>query len=48
MECQYCKSNFKTNSSLNNHQKTAKYCLSLQGAKSKKLLNVKIVMRFLH
>ena len=36
MECQYCKSNFKTNSSLNNHQKTAKYCLSLQGAKSKK------------
>jgi hypothetical protein len=36
MECQYCKSNFKTNSSLNNHQKTAKYCLSLQGSESKK------------
>lgn len=31
MECQYCKQIFRTHSSLNNHQKTAKYCLKLRG-----------------
>jgi hypothetical protein len=30
MECQHCKSTFKSASSLNYHQKTAKYCLKLR------------------
>ena len=30
MDCRFCKKIFSTKSSLNNHQKTAKYCLSLQ------------------
>ena len=30
MECQYCKSVFKTKSGLNTHIKTAKYCLKLR------------------
>ena len=30
MECQYCKKTFSSKSSLNNHQKTAKYCIKLQ------------------
>ena len=30
MDCQYCKKTFSSKSSLNNHQKTAKYCLKLQ------------------
>jgi len=30
MECEYCKSTFKTNSNLIMHQKRAKYCLSIR------------------
>ena len=30
MICQYCSSEFKTNSSLNNHMKNAKYCIKLR------------------
>ena len=30
MKCSYCENNFSTKTSLNNHQKTAKYCLKLQ------------------
>ena len=33
MECEYCKQILKTASSLNQHQKTAKYCLSKQNKK---------------
>ena len=33
MECQFCKSVFSTKTSLNNHQKTAKYCLKLRDIK---------------
>jgi hypothetical protein len=33
MECKYCKNNFTTKTSLNNHQKTAKYCMSLRNIK---------------
>ena len=32
-ECIHCKEIFKTNSSLLKHQKTAKYCLKIQGEK---------------
>jgi hypothetical protein len=31
MECQYCKNTFSTKTSLNNHQKSASYCLKLRG-----------------
>jgi hypothetical protein len=31
MECQYCKKSFQTKSSLTYHQKSAKYCLKIQG-----------------
>lgn len=31
MECEHCKNTFKTKTSLNRHQKTAIYCLKLQG-----------------
>jgi hypothetical protein len=34
LECIHCKNMFSTKTSLNNHQKTAKYCLKLQGKKS--------------
>ncbi len=34
MECQFCKNVFSTKTSLNNHQKTAKYCLKLRDVKS--------------
>ena len=34
MECQYCKSVFSTKTSLNNHQRTARYCLKLRGKPS--------------
>lgn len=34
MECQFCKNVFSTKTSLNNHQKTAKYCLKLRDIKS--------------
>jgi hypothetical protein len=30
MECQYCKHTFSTKANLNNHQKTAKYCIQLR------------------
>lgn len=30
MNCEFCKNNFKSVSSLNKHQKTAKYCLKIQ------------------
>ncbi len=33
MECQFCKNVFVTKTSLNNHQKTAKYCLKLRNVK---------------
>ena len=36
MICKFCKNEFKTISSLNNHQRTAKYCLEIQGVKSLK------------
>jgi arsenate reductase-like glutaredoxin family protein len=32
MECEYCKKVFSTKSNLSNHQKSTKYCLSIQGA----------------
>jgi len=32
MECQYCKNVFSNKTSLNNHQRTAKYCLKLRGS----------------
>ena len=35
MECTYCKNKFSTKTSLNNHQKTAKYCLTLRNVKIK-------------
>ena len=31
MECEFCKKNFSSKSNLFNHQKTAKFCLTLQG-----------------
>ena len=31
MECEFCKKTFVSNSSLNNHKLTAKYCLKIQG-----------------
>jgi len=34
MECKFCKNVFSTKTSLNNHQKTAKYCLKLRDVKS--------------
>jgi hypothetical protein len=34
MECKYCKNNFSNKTALNHHQKTAKYCLIVQGKKS--------------
>jgi hypothetical protein len=36
MNCQYCKNEFTTISSLNNHQKNAKYCLLLQNKSNSK------------
>ena len=33
MECEYCEKFFSSISSLNNHKKTAKYCLKLQNKK---------------
>ena len=33
MECEYCKKEFSSKSSLNNHKKTAKFCLKLQNKK---------------
>ena len=30
MLCEYCNTNFKTTSSLNNHKIKAKYCLRIQ------------------
>ena len=30
MDCKFCKKKFSSKSSLNNHQKTANYCLKLQ------------------
>ena len=35
MECTYCKNTFSTKTSLNNHQKTAKYCLKARGEDTK-------------
>ena len=35
IKCEYCKKIFSTKSSLNNHQKTAKYCLILQDNEKK-------------
>ena len=32
MECQYCKNVFSNKTSLNNHQRTAKYCLKIRGS----------------
>jgi len=31
MECEFCKKIFSTKGNLSSHQKTAKYCLELQG-----------------
>ena len=38
MECNFCKNTFNSKSSLKNHQKTARYCLKIQGVKSKKYI----------
>lgn len=35
MECEFCKHTFKNNSSLKQHQKTAKYCLKIRGVSNK-------------
>ena len=32
MDCQYCKKVFNNKYTLNQHQKTAKYCLEIQGS----------------
>jgi hypothetical protein len=41
LKCEYCKSEFKTISSLNLHKKTAKYCLKKQAtSEDKKLENI--------
>jgi hypothetical protein len=34
MNCKYCKNTFRNKSSLQHHQKTAKYCLDLRGIKN--------------
>jgi hypothetical protein len=31
MECEFCKNKFSNKQNLNNHQRTAKYCLKIQG-----------------
>lgn len=31
MECKYCKNSFSSKANLNNHQRTAKYCLTMRG-----------------
>ena len=31
MKCEYCNSEFKSTSALNNHKNKAKYCLLIQG-----------------
>jgi len=36
MECQFCKNIFSTKTNLNSHQKTAKYCLKIQGIEVEK------------
>ena len=33
MKCEFCNKDFKTTSSLNNHQRTAKYCLKIRDVK---------------
>jgi hypothetical protein len=38
MDCSFCKNKFVSKTSLNHHQKTAKYCLKLQGNKTIKYL----------
>ena len=35
MNCEYCKNNFKSLSSLRLHQRTAKYCLKIRGQEEK-------------
>ena len=35
MECQFCKNKFTTLKILTTHQKSAKYCIKLQGVKGK-------------
>ena len=35
MQCSFCTNTFNSKSSLKHHQKTARYCLKLQGVKSK-------------
>ena len=35
IECKHCKNTFVSQTSLKHHQKTAKYCLKLQGRKDK-------------
>jgi hypothetical protein len=35
MKCEFCKNNFVSKTSLNNHQRSAKYCLKLQGVECK-------------
>ena len=36
MECEFCKKEFSTKTNLSTHQKTAKYCLELQGKENDK------------
>jgi hypothetical protein len=38
MECILCKNTFNSKSSLKHHQKTARYCLKIQGVKSKEYI----------
>jgi hypothetical protein len=41
MNCEYCKKEFSSKSSLNNHKKTAKFCLKLQNKKEDDINNFK-------
>jgi hypothetical protein len=34
LKCEYCEKEFATISSLNKHQKSAKFCLEIQGKKN--------------
>jgi hypothetical protein len=42
MDCEFCKNNFRNKTILKTHQKTAKYCLKLQGVKTVKCFSCKI------
>ena len=35
IKCEYCKNEFTTKTNMTHHQRTAKYCLKLQGKENK-------------